>query len=249
MTAPRVVAIIQARMGSTRLPGKTLADLGGAPVMDRVLARVARADRVADVVVAITDRPVDDQLEDHLVALGAKVVRGDSDDVLARFGLVAEMHPADAYVRITADCPLIDPGVIDDVVAAFAQGDVDYCSNVLARTYPIGMDCEVISSGALRTALDEAADPAEREHVTPFLYRHPERFRLRNVEAPAWAARPHLRLTVDEPNDVELLRHIVAELGPDASLREILELLDTRPDIAAINADVEHRHVEKPTSW
>ncbi len=249
MTAPRVVAIIQARMASTRLPGKTLADLGGAPVMDRVLSRVGRAERVSDVVVAITDRPVDDQLEEHLDALGANVVRGDSDDVLSRFGLVADGFRADAYLRVTADCPLIDPGVVDDVIAAFAKGDVDYCSNVLARTYPIGMDCEVISSAALRTALDEAADPAEREHVTPFIYRHPERFRLRNVEAPAWAARPQLRLTVDEPNDVELLRHIVAELGPDASLREILELLDTRPDIAAINADVEHRHVEKPTSW
>ena len=245
----RVVAIVQARMGSTRLPGKTLADLGGMPVIDRVLHRVARANLVADRVVAITDLPVDDPLETHLADAGESVVRGAEDDVLSRFGKAAEQFPADAYLRVTADCPLIDPQVIDDVVSAFWSGDFDYCSNVLVRTYPIGMDCEVVSAEVLWAAVAEAVDPVEREHVTPFVYGRPERFRLRNVEAPAWANRPDLRLTVDEANDLELLRRVIDELGPDPSLREVLQLLDRRPDIGRTNSDVEHRHVEKPTSW
>lgn len=244
-----VVAIVQARMGSTRLPGKTLMDLGGATVMQRVLERLARATLVSGVVVAITDRAEDDVLEAHLGEIGATCVRGSSDDVLSRFGVAALASPASAYLRITADCPLIDWDVVDGVIGSFQDSGVDYCSNVLRRTYPLGMDCEVFSAEALELALGDATLPHEREHVTPFMYQHPERFRLHNVDAPDWATWPELRLTVDEQKDLEFVRAIVSEVGPHAGLRPIVELLEGRQDLLAINDGVPHRHVEKPTNW
>jgi spore coat polysaccharide biosynthesis protein SpsF len=250
MTRGLVLAIIQARMGSTRLPGKTLLDLGGAPVMDRVVARVRAVPTVDEIVVATTVNPEDDVLAAHLAETRVSVFRGPSDDVLARFVSAAEPFDPAWIVRITADCPLIDPAVIDRVVrAAQDEPRVDYCSNVLKRSYPIGQDCEVIWMHTLCAAEREAHDPAEREHVTPFLYRNPKRFALRNVEAPAALNAPELRLTVDESGDLALVRAIVDRLGADADLGEILELLAGEPALLALNDGVLHRHVDKPERW
>ncbi|MBN2839417.1 MAG: glycosyltransferase family protein [Coriobacteriia bacterium] len=246
----RTVIIAQARMSSTRLPGKTLMDLGGAPVIDRVIARALRASRADDLWLAITEDPSDDVLVQHLDAASVQYVRGSLDDVLARYVHAAEAARADTIVRVTCDCPLIDPGVIDGVIKAFrAEPGLDYCSNTLVRTYPIGMDAEVFSRHALERAHERATEPHEREHVTPHLYQHPERFKLENVAAPPWAMWPELRLTVDEEVDLELLRAVVERVGPDAGLREVLDLLRTDPALVEVNARVAHRHVEKPTSW
>jgi len=206
----RTVIIAQARMSSTRLPGKTLMDLGGRPVIDHVIER-ARASRLADDVwVATTVDAADDVLVAHLAELEVPHVRDSLNDVLARYVEAAEQSRADTVVRITCDCPLIDPEVIDEVIAAYRkQPPVGYCSNTLHRSYPIGMDTEVFSRHALERAHVEATQPLEREHVTPYLYQHPELFRLRNVEAPDWARRPDLRLTVDEMADLEMLRTLV----------------------------------------
>lgn len=238
-------------MGSTRLPGKTLADLGGLPVVDRVIARVRSARLVDEVVLAITDRAEDDVLASHLDALGQRYVRGSSDDVLSRFALAVGTEPdADTIIRITADCPLIDPDVIDEVIAASSEAPaIDYCSNTLVRTYPIGMDTEVFSRAALERAAAEALLPREREHVTPYLYQHPMEFRLRNVEAPGWATWPELRLTLDEAADLEMLRALAARIDTDAGLRDVLGALRDAPEIAAINGQVAHRHTQKPGSW
>ena len=237
-------------MSSTRLPGKTLMDLGGAPVIDRVIARARRARLADDVWVAITEDASDDVLEEHLRVVGAPYVRGSLDDVLARYVQAVEAASADVIVRITCDCPLIDPGVIDAVIGTFrADAGLDYCSNTLVRTYPIGMDTEVFTRHALERANERAMEPHEREHVTPHIYQHPERFRLENVTAPEWARWPELRLTVDEASDLEMLRAVVERVGPDAGLREVLELLRAEPALAEINAEVEHRHVQKPVEW
>lgn len=250
MTAPRIAAIIQARMGSTRLPGKTLADLHGNPVIDHVIERVSRAEAIRDTVVAITANVEDDVLAEHLRQLGVSFVRGSSDDVLARYVLAAEFASAEVIVRITADCPLLDPEIIDTVVEAFGGPPVvDYCSNGLRRTYPIGMDVEVFSRAALDRAHQEATLPHEREHVTPYIYQHPELFRLRNVEAPKWAAHPEVRLTLDEELDLQVIREVASHVSPGAGLMEILTTIAVHPEIAAANATVTHRHVGKPIEW
>lgn len=246
----RTVIIAQARMSSTRLPGKTLMDLGGKPVIDHVIAR-ARAARLADDVwVATTTDATDDVLARHLDNAGVPCVRGSLDDVLARYVQAAEESRADTIVRITCDCPLIDPEVIDATIAAFrVPPEVDYCGNTLKRTYPIGMDTEVFSRAALERASAEAKLPHEREHVTPYLYQHPERFRLRNAEAPEWATWPELRLTLDEAEDLKMLRGLVTRAGCAANLGGLLRALRSGPESIPANHAVAHRHTFKPVDW
>ncbi len=246
----RTVIIAQARMSSTRLPGKVMLDLGDKPVVDHVVMR-ARASRLADdVCIATTVEDTDDVLAAHLDTLDVQYIRGSLDDVLARYVQAAEVSRADTIVRITCDCPLIDPVIIDEVIAAFRSAPaVDYCSNTLRRSYPIGMDTEVFSREALERAYAEATEAPEREHVTPYLYQHPELFRLRNVEAPGWARRPELRLTLDEPADLELLRAVVGLVPGGADLATVLEALRMHPELEGINARVSHRYVERPDSW
>lgn len=244
---PRIVAIAQARMGSTRLPGKVMRDMGGKPVVDWVFDRLSRAATLDAVMAAIPDLPEDDTLHDHLRSIGVVTVRGSATDVLARYRQAAEAAGADVVVRITCDCPLIDSEVVDRVVAAYlTEPPVDYCSNILKRTYPIGMDTEVLSRAALDTAFEEAVEPHEREHVTPFLYQHPERFRLRNVEAPDWAAKPQYRLTLDEEDDLRMLSSIANCIEPSEGLSHIIRILDGDPGLTAINAGVRHRELHKP---
>lgn len=246
----RTVIIAQARMSSTRLPGKTLMDLGGAPVIDHVIARCRRSRRADDLWVATTTDPSDDVLVGHLRQAGVPYVRGSLEDVLSRYDLAADAADADVIVRITCDCPLIDPEVIDHVIGLLAaEPPVDYCSNTLVRTYPIGMDTEVFTRAALARAHDEAVEPLEREHVTPYIYQHPADFRLRNAAAPAEAAWPDLRLTVDEPVDLAMLDELVTAVGRDAGLPEIVGYLKTHSGLARKSAHVRHRHVEKPESW
>lgn len=243
----RTVIIAQARMSSTRLPGKTLMDLGGKPVIDHVLRRAGRAKLVDDVWVATTIDSSDDILVEHLNNLGVRYVRGSLDDVLARYVLAAEASHADTIVRITCDCPLIDPEVIGVVVAQYREAaKVDYCSNTLLRTYPIGMDTEVFSRAALERAHREAAQPHEREHVTPYIYQHPELFQLRNVSDAVFADWADMRLTVDEATDLEFVHALMARAGVDASVQDIIDAVEMDSTLTTINADVSHRHMWKP---
>lgn len=236
-------------MSSTRLPGKTLMDLHGMPVVDRVIARAKSCSLADDVIVATTTDATDDVLARHLDRVGAAYVRGSLDDVLDRYLLAARERRADTIVRITCDCPLVDPMVIDEVISAFRQGGVDYCANTLVRSYPIGMDTEVFSAAALERAASEASLLHEREHVTPYIYQHPDIFALRNVEAPEWARWPELRLTLDERSDFEVLKALLDLVSERAGLREMLDTLRAHPEIASANAGVEHRHIAKPSSW
>lgn len=246
----RTVAIIQARMSSTRLPGKVLMDLAGTPVIDHVVQRSRAAKHIDEVAVATSVDASDDALAEHLEAAGVTVVRGSLDDVLSRYQGAASALDAETIVRITGDCPLIDPAVIDAVVSGFRrEPEVDYCSNTLRRTYPLGMDTEVFSRAALERACREAHSTIEREHVTPYLYQHPDLFSLRNVEAAAWANRPGLRMTLDDPRDLEMIRTLIGAAGRDADLHELLTTLDRNPNIADMNANVAHRHTEKPIRW
>jgi spore coat polysaccharide biosynthesis protein SpsF len=206
------LCIVQARTGSTRLPGKVLQDLGGRPLLRFMLDRLADL-RVDDLVIATSTLARDDVVAEIATAAGRPVVRGSETDVLDRFVTALDAHPADHVVRLTADCPLADPVLIESVLARHLDRGADYTSNVFPRTFPRGLDCEVVTADALRSAHAEATDPAEREHVTPFFYRRPERFALANMRNDLPLGREGW--TVDTADDLEFVRRLVERMGDD----------------------------------
>jgi spore coat polysaccharide biosynthesis protein SpsF (cytidylyltransferase family) len=220
-----VVAIIQARMGSSRLPGKTVMELAGRPLLAHVIDRAAATPGVDGVVVATTDQPEDEQLRSIVTAAGAAFFTGSADDVLGRFAGAAASVDADVLVRVTADDPFKDPRVMGTVVDRFSEGDVDYASNTIRPTYPLGIDVEVFSRDALDRAAREAREPHQREHVTPFLLEHPERFRLASVERSPDLS--HLRWTIDYPEDLVFARSVYDRLydGSIFGMDEVLALV------------------------
>lgn len=241
----RVVAIIQARMGSTRLPGKVLLDLAGAPVLARVINRCRRAATLDEVVVATTILGGDDAIVDLCQTQNWPSFRGSEDDVLDRYYRAAMNSQTDVVVRITADCPLIDPELIDLTVEKFLEGEAcDYASNTLgAMTYPRGLDVEVFSFTALERAWQEDRNPAWREHVTPYIYYHPEKFRLLGIVNDSDLS--DRRWTVDTPADLALIRQIYEYIGDDRfSWRQVLGLLEEHPDWEEINRHVVQKEVK-----
>ena len=237
----RNVAIIQARTGSSRLPRKVLLPLLGAPMLTRVVRRVARATRVDATIVATTTASSDDAIVELAEREGWLVDRGSETDLLDRYAQVARNQAATTVVRITADCPVIDPDLIDDVVVALDDGGFDYASNSLEpRTYPRGLDVEAMTMAALERAWREDDDPGSREHATPYIYRHPERFRLRRVASPVDLS-AH-RWTVDTPEDYELIRLIFDRLGrDDFSWRDVLAEIERQPALSDLNRHVSQK--------
>lgn len=237
----RVNAVIQARAGSSRLPGKVLEPLGGLSVLEWVIRAAGAAALVDDVVVATTVEPVDDAVVRVAEAAGAHVVRGSEDDVLSRYLLAVEKHPCDAVVRLTSDCPMLDPGVIDLVVSTWLGAQhLDYVSSVLVRTLPHGMDVELATVEALRRA-DAVATGHHRAHVTSAIYTHPDDFDVVGLVFAPPAA--DLRITLDTPEDLEALRALVAVRGDAIARRsEIIRVMAEHPHIAQLNGQV----VQKP---
>jgi spore coat polysaccharide biosynthesis protein SpsF len=198
-----LLCVVQARTGSTRLPGKVLREIDGRPMLGFMLDRLD-ALAVDELVVATSDLERDDPIAEIAQAAGRAVVRGPEDDVLARYALAVERHPAEHVVRLTADCPLADPALVERVVAHHVDTGADYTANVFPRTYPKGLDVEVVRAVALRDAAALAGAPAEREHVTPFFYRRPQLFRLANVRHDV--ALGDERWTVDTEEDLDFVR-------------------------------------------
>lgn len=232
----QVVGIVQARMSSTRLPGKVLMPLAGEPMLARCIGRLRRAATLDDVVVATTTGPEDDPIVDLCRARGWPWFRGQRDDVLDRYRQAAVAAGADVVVRVTSDCPLIEPPVVDRVVRAL--GDADLASNVIpAHTWPRGLDAEAVRMDALERAWREDADPATREHVTLYIKRHPERFNLMAVNHDEDLS--EMRWTVDTPEDYAFASRVYAHFGHDAfSFDEVVALLRAHPEIAALNGHV-----------
>jgi len=246
----RTIAIVQARLRSERLPAKVLLDLGGATALQRCLDRATGIANVSEVVVACSDRPEDELIVATARRLGFRTFRGSEMDVLGRFYGAAREGNAEAIVRLTSDCPLLDPELSGDVVAAFlaSQGGdapVAYASNVMTRRLPRGLDTEILRTDALEEAHRMATRPEEREHVTAYLYRNPLKFRLLDVSYEP-ADLSHHRWTLDTLEDYRLLFAIYERLGPSASearLRDVLGVLEREPDLVKINAAIE----QKPT--
>lgn len=242
MTAARVVAVVQARLGSTRLPGKALEDIAGRPMLAHVLARTASVPGVDQVVLATTKRSEDDALASLSRDLGIACTRGSTDDVLDRFHSTLLSYPAGVVLRVTGDCPFLDPMVVQLVLDAFVRsaGTVDYVSNVDPPTYPDGLDAEVFSRLALERAWREAVLPSDREHVTTYIRDRRDRFRVANV-ANDEDLSAH-RWVVDTEADLAFARQIYASLDPPGGgifgMAEVLAILRRRPELRALNGGV-----------
>lgn len=232
-----ITAIIQARMGSSRLPSKVLADVGGRPMLQRVIERIEACAGINKVVVATTTASSDDALESWIHANSrCSVYRGSENDVLDRFYQCATQFASSIIVRVTADDPLKDPGLISQALKWLeADPALDYCSNTLHPTYPEGLDIEVFRFEALERAHRDAVLPSDREHVTPYIWRNPSLFRLKNIEfgrdLSSW------RWTVDKPEDLEFVRAVFAHFpeNPLVSYVDVIALLDAHPELHAIN--------------
>jgi spore coat polysaccharide biosynthesis protein SpsF len=239
----KILVVIQARTGSTRLPNKVMMPLAGKPLLYRMIERVRAASVRFDTVVATTTDPADDPVRELSKTIGVACFSGHPTDLLDRHYQAALQTKPDAVAKIPSDCPLIDPAIIDKVLSHFLklEGECDYVSNLHPPTYPDGNDVEVMPLHVLETAWREATKSFEREHTTPFIWERPDRFRLANVE---WEtgldfSMSH-RWTIDYPEDYRFITSVYDELWspsrPVFSLQNILDLLSTQPDIAAINA-------------
>jgi spore coat polysaccharide biosynthesis protein SpsF len=241
----KTVAIIQARMGSSRLPGKVLLDLAGEPMLARVVSRVRRARTLEGFIIATTTEPSDDALAALCDERGWPCFRGSRDDVLDRYYRAARQCGAEVIVRITSDCPLIDPEVIDLVVGEFLRRwpRVQYATtDEPRRSFPRGLDTEVFDFASLERAWREDRNPAWREHVTPYLYRRQDLFTLHNVvhhtDCSAY------RWTVDTPEDAEFVRRVYESFGhDDFRWQDVLSLLQRRPELREINRHVTQKVV------
>jgi spore coat polysaccharide biosynthesis protein SpsF len=234
----KTVAIIQARMGSTRLPGKVLMRLAGEPMLARVVNRTRRSQTLDDVVVAITDLAQDDVLFQLCSARSWNCYRGSENDVLDRYYQTAHEYQADTIVRITADCPLIDPSLIDQCVKTFEASGADYVSNTLPhRTFPRGLDTEVFSFGVLENLWKENRNPDHREHVTLFIHKNIDSFRTAGVTNDQDLSAQ--RWTVDTSDDFEFIKKIYDHFQNDLfSWRDVVRLLEEQPQWKQINAHV-----------
>ncbi len=240
----KTVAIVQARMTSTRLPGKVLMPILGIPMLALQIERMRRSLSLDGIVIATTIHAADDPIAALCSQQQVACFRGSEHDVLSRYAGAAKTFGADAIVRITSDCPLMEPRLIDQAVGVFVQseGKLDYVSNMLQPSFPYGLAVEAFSRNVLEQANSEATQDAEREHVTPFIYWRPERFRLRSISHTPNLS--HHRWTVDTPEDFELVSKIFAALyaeNPKFDMQQVLQLLENHPQWLAINSHVEQK--------
>jgi spore coat polysaccharide biosynthesis protein SpsF len=240
-----VTAVIQARMGSSRLPGKVLMDLSGEPMLSRVVNRVRRCREVDAIVVATTTNPGDDGIAALCDEMEWLFFRGNETDVLDRYYRAGIEYGAGTVVRITSDCPLIDPGLVDRVVSEFHmhEPEIDYCSNVFpARTFPRGLDTEILSFSALARCWTSEKEPAIREHVTLHILKNPLRFRICGVRNDIDLS-AH-RWTVDTAEDYRLVRCVYEHFRDDLfTWRDVLDFLERNPRIISLNRDVRQKEI------
>lgn len=242
-----VCAIVQARMTSTRLPGKVLKLVMGKPLLAYQVERIRRSGTLDQIVIATTVNESDQPIVELCELLSVPYVRGSEHDVLSRYYHAAVAHHVDVIVRITSDCPLIDPVEIDRVVGFYSShaSRYDYVANGLEKSYPLGMSCEVFPYRVLEEASLAAKDPLEREHVTLFIKRHPDRYRLGNVRYRE--DQSHHRWTVDTEADFQLVKKMIEALypkKPNFSIEDCLALLEENPEWQGINAHVKQRTPE-----
>ena len=233
----KVVAIIQARMSSTRLPGKVLMPLAGKPVLAHVVQRSQACRKVDEVVVATSTDLSDDAIEQWCAYNQVHCYRGSLNDVLDRYYQAAKLHGANVIVRITADCPAIDPHTVDEVIQGFIQGGFEFYG--LSGEFPDGLDCTVFSFRAIEKAWQEAKLPSDREHVGPYIEKNPQLFKSGGLKK--YTGLSHMRWTLDEPRDYEFLSQVFDQLAHQEKLftaEDVLALLHEHPEIQTINQTI-----------
>lgn len=246
MSKKKIGAIVQARMGSERLPGKVMADINGKPLLEHLIERLKAVKRIDIIIIATTDKERDKPILKLSEQLGVYSFAGDEDDVLNRFYHAAKKFNIDVVVRITADDPLKDPKIISKVLETYMNSNVDYVTNVLKRTYPDSMVTEIFPFSVLEKAFKGARVSHHREHVTPYIYENPQLFSILNVEAEGIYKRPDLRIQVDTPEDLKLVRSIFRLLQKPnklIELEDIIELFEKRPDLHKINSHIKERYI------
>ncbi len=237
-------AIIQARMGSTRLPGKIMKNISGQPLLWHVVDRLKRCNSLDEIIIATTTNEKDNVIDDFANNNHVKCYRGSEEDVLGRYLDAAKKFDIGQIVRITSDCPLIDPGTVDILIEEHKNKEADYSSNTMERTYPRGLDTEVFSTELLEVVDKEANETFQREHVTPYLYQNPDKFNLNNHTAKEEFHRPEFRLCVDTPEDFELIKIVYEHFynPPNiVNIEDVIGLLDKEPDIAQINVGIRQK--------
>ena len=242
----KIIATIEARMTSSRLPGKVLLPSQGKPMLALMVERLRRVPSLSGIVVATTVNATDDPIEALAKELGIGCWRGSEDDVLVRVLDAAKAFEADVIVELTGDCPLIDPVIVEQCIKEYRAAGVDYLSNIMERTYPIGMDTQVFATKILDDVAKRTSDPTDHEHVSLYIYRHPELYSLKNIAAPAELHDPELRLTLDTRQDYQMIDAVFAALlptKPHFSLADILALLKSNPELRGLNDHVAHRWV------
>jgi len=244
----KTVAIVQARMASTRLPGKVLRELAGKPMLEHVIDRVKSSKMIDEIVIATSRNEKDERIVELAKRLNVGWFVGSEEDVLDRYMKAAEQVAADIIVRITGDCPLIDPYTIDRIVRRHLKLNVDYTRTLIdqnnSKSFPRGLDTEVFSINVLRKVHKLAKKPGEREHVTVFIYEHPKMFKIEVIEAEESLQRPKYRLCVDVEEDLRLITEIYHQLYVSSGIidiKDVVKLLDNNPDLREINAHVKQR--------
>lgn len=242
----KVVAIIQARMASTRLPGKVLKEVNGKTLLAYQLERVQRSKFINKIVIATTINEADEPIVELCKKLGVAIYRGSEEDVLKRYYEAAKLYNAEVIVRLTSDCPLIDPDIIDEVIKHFnsKKNLYDYVSNTLERTFPRGLDVEVFSFKALKNANENATRQQDREHVTAYFYTNPKNFRLSYIKNGEDFSKH--RWTVDTPEDFKLIQLILTSIylnQKNFALRDVIQLLNDNLHWNLINADIEQKKI------
>lgn len=246
----KIVATIEARMTSTRLPGKVLKPILDRPVLEFLIERLQQVDYLDDIIVATTINDTDQPIIDLCNRLNVKYFRGSEEDVLKRVLEAAKSVSADIIVEITGDCPFVDPVIVNECIETFHEGEYDYLSNAISTTFPNGLAVQVFPVHVLEQVNSLTSDQIDHEHVSIYIYEHPERYRLKNVEAKGELFWPELAITLDTPEDYELIRIIFEELyprNPTFSAIDIVRFLRSKPELININRNIRRKdpHAEK----
>jgi len=243
----KIAAIIQARMTSIRLPGKVLINIEGKPMLWHIINRLRFSKKLDDIILAIPDTKKNNVLEEFAGKNNIKYFRGSEEDVLSRYYKAAKKFKVDVIVRITADCPLIDPRIVDLVIQKHLNSSADYTSNILQRTFPRGLDAEIFNLNVLKKSYNEAKENYRREHVTPYIYENQNIFKLQNIKAEGKFKRPDLRLTVDTKEDLQLIKKIYRRLYKPKEIfygEEIIDLFKKHQQLTLINKNIKQKIIE-----
>jgi|SRR3989338_2880245 len=243
-----VCVVIQARMRATRLPGKMLMDVVGQPMIWHVVERLRRSRETDKIILAVPDTEDDKALEVFARENSVPCIKGDEENVLARYHKAIQAHKCEIVVRIAADRPFIDPAMIDDVIGTHLEGEADYTANNIIKTFPLGLDVEAFNRQVLERAYQAAHESYEREHVSPYIYEHPDMFILKNIEAKGKMRRPELRFTVDTAEDLAFTRAVYGELyhkNNAFTAEDVVDLLNRRPDLVEINSKIRQKKLRE----